>query len=141
MIRVAHPLDAGAVGRILSEFIDTTDWMPRLHSRAEDISFAGTMIDRGWVRVFEEDAILGFIAQSDDEVCALYVARAARGQGVGTALLNDAKHMRRSLKLWTFQLNLQAQKFYLRQGFQEVSRTDGTRNEESLPDIKYLWTA
>ena len=116
MIRVAQPLDAGAVGRILSEFIDTTDWMPRLHSRAEDISFAGTMIDRGWVRVFEEDAILGFIAQSDDEVCALYVARAARGQGVGTALLNDAKQLRQSLKLWTFQLNLQAQKFYLREG-------------------------
>ena len=66
MIRVAHPLDAGAVGRILSEFIDTTDWMPRLHSRAEDIGFAGTMIDRGWVRVFEGDTILGFIA-----LCAL----------------------------------------------------------------------
>ena len=47
MIRVAHPLDAGAVVRILSEFIDTTDWMPRLHSRAEDLGFAGTMIDRG----------------------------------------------------------------------------------------------
>ena len=81
MIRVAHPLDAGAVGRILSEFIDTTDWMPRLHSRAEDISFAGTMIDRGWVRVFEEDAILGFISRSDEGVCALYVARAARARG------------------------------------------------------------
>ena len=45
--------------------------MPRLHSRAEDIGFAGTMIDRGWVRVFEEDTILGFIARSDEEVCAL----------------------------------------------------------------------
>ena len=92
-------LDAGAVGRILSEFIDTTDWMPRLHSRAEDIGFAGTMIDRGWVRVFEGDTILGFIARSDEEVCALYVARAARGQGIGTALLNDAKQVRQSLKL------------------------------------------
>ena len=107
MIRVAHPRDASSVGRILSEFIDTTDWMPRLHSRAEDISFAGTMIDRGWVRVFEEDAILGFFARSDEEVCALYVARAAREQGIGTALLNDAKQVRQSLKLWTFQLKLQ----------------------------------
>jgi GNAT superfamily N-acetyltransferase len=73
--------------------------------------------------------------------CALYVARVARGQGIGTALLNDAKQVRQSFKLWTFQLNLQAQKLYLREGFKEVSRTDGTRNEESLPDIKYLWTA
>ena len=65
--------------------------MPRLHSRAEDISFASTAIDRGWVRVFEEDAILGFIARRDEDVCALYVARGARGQGIGTALLNYAK--------------------------------------------------
>jgi hypothetical protein len=32
-----------------------------------------------------------------------------------------------------------AQRFYLRQGFHEVERTDGSRNEEGAPDILYAW--
>ena len=80
IIEVAH-LDAGAVGRILSEFIDTSDWMPLLHSRAEDIGFAGTMIDRGWVRVFEGHN-LGLYRPKRRRVCAL--CRACSG-GKGSA--------------------------------------------------------
>ena len=64
-IRPAQPLDNGAVGRILSEFVEATDWIPHLHSRAEDISFAGSIIDRCWVRVFEKDVVLGFIARDN----------------------------------------------------------------------------
>ena len=44
MIRPARDLDAGALGAILSDFVEVTDWMPRLHSRAEDISFAAKLI-------------------------------------------------------------------------------------------------
>jgi hypothetical protein len=44
MIRPARDLDAGALGAILSDFMEVTDWMPRLHSRAEDISFAAKLI-------------------------------------------------------------------------------------------------
>ena len=140
MIRPAQPLDAGAVGRILSEFADTTDWMPRLHSRAEDISLAGSMIDRGWVHVFERDTILGFIARDSEEICALYVARNMRGKGIGKAFLENAKQDTQRLELWTFQSNLRAQKFYMREGFNEVEHSDGQRNEEKLPAIKFLWT-
>ena len=139
MIRSAQPLDAGAVGQILSEFVDTTDWIPRLHSRAEDISFVGSMIDRGWVRVFEKDTILGFIARDNQEICALYVARSMRGKGIGKAFLEDAKQDTQRLELWVFQSNMRAQKFYMREGFKEVEHTDGQRNEEKLPDIKFLW--
>ena len=44
MIRPARDLDVGTLGAILSEFMEVTDWMPRLHSRAEDISFATKLI-------------------------------------------------------------------------------------------------
>ena len=44
MIRPARDLDVGTLGAILSDFVDVTDWMPRLYSRAEDISFAAKLI-------------------------------------------------------------------------------------------------
>ena len=134
------PLDAGAVGRILSKFADTTDWIPRLHSRAQDISFAGSLIDPGWGHKCEKDAILGFIGQDNEEICALYVARIMRGKGIGKAFLEEAKQDKQRLELWKFQFNQQAKKFYMREGFKKVEHTDGQRNKEKLPDIKFPWT-
>ena len=140
ILRAARSTDAGSVGAILSEFTDTTRWMPGLHSRAEDIAYAGAMIDRGWVTVAEDDAgIAGFSALDGAEVVSLYVASRARGHGVGTQLLGALKAQSDTLTLWTFQANTGAQRFYARHGFVEVERTDGRRNEEHLPDIRYDW--
>ena len=140
LLRPAQPTDAGAVGAILSGFIDGTDWMPRIHTRAEDLSFAGHMIEQGWVTVAEDDSgIQAFAARNGADVHALYVARAAQGQGVGAALLTHMQAATDHLTLWTFQANRGAQRFYLRHGFAEVERTDGARNDEGLPDIRYDW--
>lgn len=140
MLRAARSTDAGAVGAILSEFIDTTEWMPRVHTRAEDLSFAGMMIDRGWVSVAEEaGAVVGFAACDRADLNALYVVGAARGRGVGSALLTGLMAQRDTLELWTFEANTGAQRFYLRHGFEEVARTDGATNDEKLPDIRYVW--
>ena len=140
-LRAAQQTDAGAVGAILSEFIDTTEWMPRVHTRAEDVAHAGMMIDRGWVTVAEHAAgVVGFAALDGPEVHALYVVRDQRGRGVGSALLEGAKAGKDMLRLWTFQANAGAQRFYLRHGFAEVRRTDGAENDEKLPDIRFAWT-
>ena len=72
-LRPAVPLDAGAVGDILYRFQQDTEWMPKLYTWAEVISFCGLMIDRGWVTVAERDgSIAGFLAQDGQEVCSLY---------------------------------------------------------------------
>lgn len=139
-LRAARSLDAGAVGMILSEFIDTTPWMPRIYSRAQDLAHAGNMIDLGWVTLAEDaQEVVGFAAQQDAEVHALYVAERARGRGVGSDLLRQAQAAAPRLNLWTFQANLGAQRFYLRHGFREVLRTAGEANDEGLPDIRYDW--
>ncbi len=138
-LRPARTTDAGAVGAILSEFVDSTPWMPRIHTRAEDLSFAGRMIDKGWVTVAEAPQVLGFMARDDTEVNALYVAGSARGQGLGSQLIEAAKAASETLCLWTFQANTAAQQFYLRHGFREITRTDGAGNDEKLPDIRYRW--
>jgi GNAT superfamily N-acetyltransferase len=139
-LRMARDLDAGAVGAILSEFVDTSEWMPRIHTRAEDIAHAARMIDLGRVHVAEQGGtVVGFCARNGDDLDALYVAADKRGQGVGAALLRDAQSAVDRLELWTFQANEGAQRFYLRHGFVEVQRTDGSGNDERLPDIQYEW--
>ncbi len=138
----ARPEDSPQIGNILSGWIDETPWMPRVHSHAEDQEHAAAMVARGWVEVarWPEGEVVGFLARDGVEVHALYLARHARRQGVGTALLARAKAGRALLNLWTFQANWAAQKFYLRHGFCEAERTDGADNDEGLPDIRFEWT-
>ena len=140
VLRKARSTDAGAVGAILSEFVDTTDWMPRIHTRAEDLAHAGAMIARGWVTVAELDSgVAGFAAQDGKDLDALYVRAALRGQGIGSMLLSHIKKDSELIELWTFQANRKAQDFYVKHGFTELRRTDGGANDERLPDIRFQW--
>ncbi len=43
------------------------------------------------------------------------------------------------MQLWTFQRNARARRFYEARGFVPVEATDGSRNEEKEPDVRYLW--
>ena len=84
---------------------------------------------------------VGLLACHDGWIDQLYVDPPWIGRGVGSMLVDLAK--RRSpggLTLWTFQVNVGAQRFYERHGFVEVERTDGSSNEEREPDIRYVWT-
>lgn len=142
ILRPAAPLDAGTVGDILYHFQQETEWMPKLYTSAEVISFCGTMIDRGWVTVAERGGCVeGFLARDGEEVCALYLAPGACGLGTGKMLLDAAKTAAPHLTLRTFAANAGAQKFYLREGFAETGRGDGSGNEEGLPDIAFEWRA
>jgi GNAT superfamily N-acetyltransferase len=124
----------------MSEFIDETPWMPRIHTRAEDIGFVGSMIARDWVTIaLQDEQLVGFLAREGNDIQALYVARHTWRQGVGTALLRYAQDTVTHLSLWTFQANEGAQAFYLAHGFHEVERTDGAGNDEHLPDIRFEW--
>lgn len=139
-LRAATALDAGCVGAILSGFTDETGWMPRIHSRAEDLAHAGDLIGRGWVTVAETGgAVQGFIARDGALIQSLYVAAPMRGCGLGAALLAGAQVDTECLTLWTFAANIGAQRFYARHGFAEIARSDGAGNDEGLPDIELQW--
>ncbi|AAV96376.1 GNAT family N-acetyltransferase [Ruegeria pomeroyi] len=139
-LRPARPGDAEPTGDILYRFAQDTPWMPKLYQRDETVGFCGVMIARGWVTVVVLGGqVAGFIARDGQEICSLYLANAAQGQGLGTALLADAMGQSDRLELWTFQRNTGAQRFYARHGFVEAARTDGAGNEERLPDIRYEW--
>ena len=52
----------------------------------------------------------------------------------GRALLDEVKVLG-LVQLWTFQANVRARAFYLREGFRELRFTDGAGNDEKLPDV------
>jgi GNAT superfamily N-acetyltransferase len=140
-LRPAVAGDAASLGAILSDWIDTTPWMPRLHTRDEDRGFVGHLIVTTEVTVAELGGDpAGFLARDREEIPALYLAGLARGQGFGTALLRRAQDAAERLTLWTFQANAGAIRFYHRAGFSEAERTDGARNDEKLPDVRLVWT-
>lgn len=139
-VRAARSTDAGKAAAIMSEFVDETPWMPRIHTRAEDIDFIGSMIVRDWVTIaLQDEQLVGFMAREDQDIQALYIARDAWRQGAGTALLRHAQNVSDKLSLWTFQANEGALAFYAAHGFREAERTDGSGNDEHLPDIRFEW--
>jgi GNAT superfamily N-acetyltransferase len=140
-LRPAVVEDAAVLGAILSDWIDTTPWMPRLHTRDEDTRFvAGLVATTDVMAAASAERPVGFLARDGEDIPALYVSGLARGQGIGTALLREAQDAVGQLTLWTFQANAGALRFYARAGFAEAERTDGARNEEKLPDVRLFWT-
>lgn len=144
-LRPARVLDAGAMGNILYDFQAEMYGHPKLWSGAETIADCGAMIERGWVTVAEAVAetaggrVAGFLACDGSEVCALYVARGARNAGVGQRLLEAAMQGRDRLRLTVLDQNAGARRFYRRNGFCELARSDGAENDDRLPDITMEW--
>ena len=135
MLRDARADDAPMMAQVLGDWCRDTPWMPKLHSRAEDMWFINALMQTHVVRVAEG---LGFLARQGSVVDALYLAPAGRGQGFGRALLDEVK-VTGLVQLWTFQANQGARAFYLREGLREVRMTDGSGNDEKLPDVWMEW--
>ncbi|MBI6547354.1 N-acetyltransferase [Xenorhabdus sp. VLS] len=74
------------------------------------------------VHVYVQEAnVVGFYALHGDNLAAVFVSPDKQGQGVGKALVNDAKSRRTELTLSVYQKNQDSYKFYLSQGFYVVS--------------------
>jgi GNAT superfamily N-acetyltransferase len=84
---------------------------------------------------------VGFAALQGDRLEHLYVEPSSQGQGVGEALLDKAKRRRPELHLRVFEQNPGARAFYERSGFALVGASDGSGNEERLPDLHLRWRA
>lgn len=133
--------DAVPLARILGDWVRGAGWMPVLHNRGEDLDFLRRMIASHRVLVARAPQPVGFIAVKQGDIAAFQVAEGQRGQGIGKALLEAVKATEPRLALWTFQANPDAIRFYAREGFAEVERTDGAGNEELLPDVRMIWRA
>ncbi|MGZ4764386.1 MAG: GNAT family N-acetyltransferase [Ilumatobacteraceae bacterium] len=68
----------------------------------------------------------------------LYIDPAWIGRGLGDEFIALARQRQPDgLQLWAFQSNTRARRFYERHGFVAVEFTDGHRNDERWPDVRY----
>jgi ribosomal protein S18 acetylase RimI-like enzyme len=143
LIRAGTLGDADEVARVFTASFRTLRFLPRLHTPEEDRAFIAEVVLRKHdVRVAEDDgAIVGFLAMAHgDMVEHLYVQPERRREGIGTALLNEAKRrMPAGFRLWVFQENEAARRFYEKHDLRLVEFTDGDGNEEKTPDALYEW--
>ena len=143
-IRAAEPEDADAVAAVFIASFGTLTFLPKLHTDEQTIDFiTNTVLPQDEVVVAEADGrIVGFVAMSGDGDLLehLYVHPDLQGRGIGSELLERAKaRMPDGFRLWVFQTNAGARRFYERHGLRVVKLTDGAANEEETPDALYEW--
>lgn len=85
-------------------------------------------------------AVIGFMASTPGMIVQLYVHVDYQRRGIGAMLLAMAKERSHgTLRLFTFDANRNAQRFYERHGFRVIGR--GFEKEWGLKDVEYEWRA
>lgn len=135
-IRLAEPCDAAACARIVSDWVERTEWIPRLFDEEElTAMIAKAMPDREIFMI--GDPAEGYLSLNPEtaRIGALYVDRP--GKGLGKALMDRAKSGRAYLQLNTHEPNAAAQRFYAREGFEVVERI--AEGGDGLPELRMEW--
>jgi hypothetical protein len=125
-IRPAGVEDADPIARLFLASKATLTFLPNVHTNEETFSFIASIVLRDQdVLVAETNGeINGFLAIHGDMVEHLHQAKERLPSG---------------FRLWVFQQNAPARRFYERHGLRLVRETDGSRNEERTPDALYEW--
>ena len=140
--RLATRDDVAALARIHRlAFFTAMLQMPVLHTPEQDLAFFSDVVLPKCEIWLTQDAstVTGFIAFRPGWVDHLYIHPEYQRRGLGSSLLQLAKKSADSLRLWTFQCNTEARRFYERQGFAVERETDGRDNDEKQPDVLYVW--
>ena len=140
-IRRAVATDAVETAAMFSAALKSMDFFPKLHTEEEDLAFVRGFIESAETWVATEGArIVGLASIRSDWLDHLYVDPELQNRGIGSALLARVKaQCPKGFKLWTFQANDGARRFYERHGCKAMRFTDGSGNEEKLPDVMYAW--
>jgi ribosomal protein S18 acetylase RimI-like enzyme len=142
-IRSARPFDAPAIAVIHRNALrGALPHLPDLHTSEEDVAFFRDRVltrCEVWVDTDGNGTVVGFCGVSEGWIEHFYVAPSHQGRGVGSRLLRHAMARQPSFRLWTFQRNARARRFYEKHGFIAVKETDGSGNEEREPDVLYAW--
>jgi ribosomal protein S18 acetylase RimI-like enzyme len=142
-VRRARHEDASVLATIhTAARLEAMPHLPQLHSEAATEKwFRDVVLLRDEVHVAEEDAqVVAFVALGPDTVEQLYVLPGHQGRGIGSSLLELAKRRRPDgFRLYVFQRNVGARRFYERHGLRLATLGDGSGNEEGEPDAVYEW--
>ncbi len=145
LLRPASLVDAPIIADIyLSSRATFLAYAALAHSDAEVRLWIETQLIPGAsVTVAEAGGeVAGFVATNMEEpllwIDQLYVRPDSVGLGLGSKLLQHAlAGIRQPVRLYTFEANAGARRFYERHGFKPLEFSDGQSNEEKCPDILY----
>ena len=110
---------------------EVREWVRDMLMPAGGVTVACVNADIAAMMATSRAADAGWIEQ-------LFVVPGATGQGIGALLLDHAlATLPRPVRLYTFQANSGARRFYERRGFRAIAFGDGSGNEEHCPDVLY----
>lgn len=142
-IILATPQDADRVVDIFNSAWAQMEYLPVIHSPQETHEYFTKLVRDGKVLVYKINSeIVGFMELDDGWLHHLYIDPEYQNKGFGTRMLGYAKDVSPTgIKLWVFENNKNAIRFYEREGFILVKKRniDETTNEENLPDRLYEW--
>ena len=143
-IRPAAPTESDECAWIHIHALRDMTFLPRdLHTEVETLAWMRNTVfaaQQVLVAEGEEGGVAGYLALEGDLVTGLYVRAGDRRRGIGSALLEAAKaRSPDGLRLWVFQPNTDAIRFYTRHGFRTLLETDGRDNDEKVPDQLMGW--
>jgi GNAT superfamily N-acetyltransferase len=145
VVRPAVAADAGRVADVyLASRRTHLPFAPLAHTESEVRAWiAGPLLASGGLfAVLVDGGVVGMLALSRADgagwIDHLYLAPGWTGHGVGRAVLGFALgSLPRPVRLYAFEANRPARRFYERHGFRAVAHGDGSDNEEHLPDVLY----
>jgi GNAT superfamily N-acetyltransferase len=151
-IRPATADDAAAVADVYLASIHATYDFPLAHTDDEVRRWIRDIlvpVGGTWVGVDDTGEVVAMTAVEPGQpgepaepahLDQLYVRPDRLGEGIGRRLLEIAREQSPDgLRLYTFQINARARRFYERNGFVAEWFGDGSANEERQPDVRYVW--
>ena len=134
--------DAIEISQILEDWAASNCEIPLVHNVEERADYGRWLLEHTSVTMIHNSSgVVGFLALEKHIIQALYIKKDFQGFGFGQAAIKFAQKQFKELRLWVFQSNIGAQKFYQRLGFQIVEKSDGEDNDYRLPDVFYCWKA
>jgi len=125
-LRRGRPDDAGSITTVhLRSKRSAMPWLAEPHSDEEAERWVREGLDRFevWVAEVHGD-VVAYVAFEPGNLDQLYVAPAHQGVGIGSTLVQLAKDRSGPpLRLWAFQRNSAARRFYERHGMATLNRT------------------
>ena len=107
----------------------------------EHFEMVRDMLPQAELYVHENEAaqqIDGFIGLAENHIEGIFVAKAARSNGIGKALLDHVKPLKPRLTLGVYQKNERALAFYRREQF--AVHSEGIDEDTNEAEIQMLWT-
>ena len=134
--------DAREISQILEDWAASNREIPLVHNVDERADYGRWLLEHTSVTMIHNNIdVVGFFAVEKHIIQALYIKKDFQGFGFGQAAIKFAQKQFKELRLWVFQSNIGAQRFYRRLGFQIVKMSDGQGNDYNLPDVFYCWKA